>query len=139
MHYLRRRNIDKNHEMTCKKHAGLSFFFRSRSSSETRRANAFYSVNHVVCVHAAFSEKRKTYMLCWLGGKFKDPDKLVKNMKCSPKIKIKSGQVHDKNADMFSDPPRNDILVPTGLPQGAPNDRIHFRLTFFPNLVPEWS
>ena len=47
-----------NNKITYKKHALRPCFFGSRSCSEICRANAFYSVNHMVCVHAAFSEKQ---------------------------------------------------------------------------------
>ena len=46
------------------------------------------------------------------------------------KIEITSGQIHDKNADIFSDPPWNDILVPTGCPKVPQNDHIIFFVVF---------
>ena len=58
-------------------------------------------------------------------------------MKCWSKVEIKPGQVHDKNADVFSDPPHNDILVRTGCPKVPQNDRTHMFLSFFPTLVQE--
>ena len=57
MHQFRRRNIGKSNEDTYKHHVSFSFICRSRPCPEICRANAFYSVNHMVYVHAAFSEK----------------------------------------------------------------------------------
>ena len=46
-------------------------------------------------------------------------------MKHGPQIDIKSDQYHDTNADIFSDLPQNDFLVPLGCPKVPKNDRIN--------------
>ena len=65
MHKSRPKKSRKNIKNTHNSHVFFFFICWSRSSPEIRRANAFYSVIHMVCVHAAFCEKRVfSYILC---------------------------------------------------------------------------
>ena len=59
-----------------------------------------------------------------------------KNKTFWSKVEITSGQIHDKSADIFSDPPWNDMLVPTGCPKVPQNDRIHFSFDVFSEFGP---
>ena len=113
------------------------WFFASRSCSEICRASAFNSVNHMVCEHAAFSEKLFCYvhvMLVW--GSIKGLEQTRKETLHFDQNRNNIWSNSWQKCRHFFRPSPERHLSAHGLPQGAPKRPYSFLFVVYSDFGP---